>query len=149
MAFPPAVVADADVLFGATTRGLLTQLDCAGLLHLHWSALILDEKSRALVKSKRKPDIASAKAHQALMDRSLPNAPVGYRGVRLGIADHQGGQASAHAVVARKAAWTARTSEGCRVPSFGVCPCGAAGGTENHSVVYGRSRACFRLNFVS
>lgn len=32
MAFPPAVVADADALFGATTRGLLIQLDCAGLL---------------------------------------------------------------------------------------------------------------------
>ena len=29
MALPPAVVADADVLFGATTRGLLIQLDYA------------------------------------------------------------------------------------------------------------------------
>ena len=76
MAFPPVVVADADVLFGATTRGLLIQLDYAGLLHLHWSPLILDEMSRALVKSGRKPDIASAKAHEALMDLSLPNAMV-------------------------------------------------------------------------
>ena len=76
MALPPAVVADADVLFGATTRGLLIQLDYAGLLHLHWSPLILDEMSRALVKSKRKADLASAKAHEALMDRSLPNAMV-------------------------------------------------------------------------
>ena len=32
--------------------------------------------SRALVKSGRKPDIASAKAHEALMDVSLPNAMV-------------------------------------------------------------------------
>ena len=77
MALPPAVVADADVLFGATTRGLLIQLDYAGLLHLHWSPLILDEMSRALVKSKRrKADLASAKAHEALMDRSLPKAMV-------------------------------------------------------------------------
>lgn len=76
MALPPVVVADADVLFGATTRGLLIQLDYAGLLHLHWSPLILDEMSRALVKSGRKPDIASAKVHEALMDLSLPNAMV-------------------------------------------------------------------------
>jgi hypothetical protein len=48
------------------------------LLHLHWSPQILDEMSRALVKSKRKADLASAKAaHEALMDRSLPNAMVG------------------------------------------------------------------------
>ena len=67
MAFPPVVVADADVLFGATTRGLLIQLDYAGLLHLHWSPLILDEMSRALVKSGRKLDFASAKAHEALI----------------------------------------------------------------------------------
>lgn len=76
MALPPAVVADADVLFGAATRGLLIQLDYAGLLHLHWSPLILDEMSRALVKSKRKVGRAAAKAHEALMDRSLPNATV-------------------------------------------------------------------------
>lgn len=76
MALPPVVVADADVLFGATTRGLLIQLDYAGLLHLHWSPLILEETSRALVKSGRKPDTASANAHQALMDLSLPNAMV-------------------------------------------------------------------------
>ena len=76
MALRPVVVADADVLFGATTRGLLIQLDYAGLLHLHWSPLILDEMSRALVASGRKPDMASARAHEALMDLSLPNAMV-------------------------------------------------------------------------
>ncbi|MEO7242077.1 MAG: hypothetical protein ABIW85_04140 [Variovorax sp.] len=41
------------------------------------------------------------------------------------------------------------TSDGCKVPSFGVCPFGAAGGNENHSVAYGSSSACFRSNFVS
>jgi secreted PhoX family phosphatase len=54
-----------------------------------------------------------------------------------------------HSPRARNAAWTTRTSEGCRVPSFGVCPCGAAGSIEKHSVVNGRSRACRRSNFVS
>jgi hypothetical protein len=43
----PAVVADADTLFGATTRGLLIHLDYRGLIRLHWSALILDELRRA------------------------------------------------------------------------------------------------------
>ena len=43
------VVADADALFGATTRGLLIHLDYQGLIRLHWSPLILDEMSRALV----------------------------------------------------------------------------------------------------
>ena len=47
------VVADADTLFGATTRGLLIHLDYQGLIRLHWSALILDEMSRALVRTDR------------------------------------------------------------------------------------------------
>lgn len=74
MAIP--VVADADTLFGATTRGLLIHLDHAGAIRLHWSPLILDEMSRALVQSRRKPDEASAKAHEALMRAALPNAEV-------------------------------------------------------------------------
>ena len=45
-------------------------------MHLHGSPLILDEMSRALVKSGRKPDLASAKAHDAWMDLSLPNPVV-------------------------------------------------------------------------
>ena len=47
------VVADADTLFPATTRGLLIYLDYQGLIRLHWSALILDEVSRALVNTGR------------------------------------------------------------------------------------------------
>ena len=50
------VVADADTLFGATTRGLLIHLDGRGLIRLHWSPLILAEMSRALVDTGRKPD---------------------------------------------------------------------------------------------
>jgi hypothetical protein len=71
-----AVVADADTLFGATTRGLLIHLDYQGVIHLHWSQLILDEMSRALVDSNRKPNLKSARRHETLMRMSLPNAEV-------------------------------------------------------------------------
>ena len=74
MAIP--VVADADTLFGATTRGFLINLDYQGLVHLHWSPLILEELSRALVATGRKPDDAAAQANEALMRRSLPAAEV-------------------------------------------------------------------------
>ena len=70
------VVADADTLFGGTTRGLLIHLDYLGLIRLHWSELILAEMSRALVKHGRKRDTAAAKAHEALMNRSVPHAAI-------------------------------------------------------------------------
>lgn len=74
MAIP--VVADADTLFGASTRGFLIYLDYHGLIHLHWSPLILEEMSRALVATGRKADEAAAQANEALMRRSLPAAEV-------------------------------------------------------------------------
>lgn len=70
------VVADADVLFGATTRGLLIHLDYAGVIRLHWSALILDEMSRALVRARRKQDLATAKTHEQRMRDALPTADI-------------------------------------------------------------------------
>jgi PIN domain len=70
------VVADADVLFGATTRGLLIHLDYRGLIRLHWSPLILDELSRALVDTGRKPDREAATRHEQLMRAALPHADV-------------------------------------------------------------------------
>ena len=70
------VVADADTLFGAATRGLLVHLDYQGLIRLHWSPLILDELSRALVDTKRKATMADAKAHEARLRDALPNATV-------------------------------------------------------------------------
>lgn len=73
------VVADADTLFGATIRGLLIHLDYQGLIRLHWSALILDEMSRALVATGRKADGAAALRHEALMRSSLPQAEVSPR----------------------------------------------------------------------
>jgi PIN domain len=70
------VVVDADTLFGGTTRGLLIHLDHHGLIRLHWSPLILDEMSRALVKTRRKLDRAAAARHEALMRAALPQAEV-------------------------------------------------------------------------
>ncbi len=55
----------------------------------------------------------------------------------------------AYSAAARNAACTARTRDGCSTPSLGVWPWGAAGGTENHSVLYGRSNTCLRSNLVS
>lgn len=70
------VVADADTLFGATTRGLLIHLDYQGLIRLHWSPLILDELRRALVDTGRKPDADSARRHEQLMRDALPQAEI-------------------------------------------------------------------------
>ncbi|WP_233161771.1 MULTISPECIES: hypothetical protein [unclassified Achromobacter] len=55
------VVADADTLFAATTRALLIYLDYEGLIKLHWSPLILDEMSRALMETGRKKTLEDAK----------------------------------------------------------------------------------------
>jgi PIN domain len=68
------VVADANTLFGATTRGLLIHLDYRGLIRLHWSPLILDELSRALVDTGRKPDREAARRHEQLMRAAIPQA---------------------------------------------------------------------------
>jgi PIN domain len=68
------VVADADTLFGATTRGLLIHLDYRRLIGLHWSPLILEELSCALVDTGRKPDREAARQHELLMRVALPHA---------------------------------------------------------------------------
>jgi hypothetical protein len=76
------VVADADTVFGATTRGLLIHLDDQGLIRLHWSPLILDELSRALVDTGRKPDAESARRHEQLPRAALPQAEIPTRQVQ-------------------------------------------------------------------
>jgi hypothetical protein len=68
------VVADANTLFGATTRGLLIHLDYGDLIRLHWSPLILDELARALVDTRRKKTLKEARAHEARMRDALPRA---------------------------------------------------------------------------
>jgi hypothetical protein len=70
------VVADADTLFGGTTRGLLIHLDYLGLIRLHWSPIILDELSRALVDTGRKADMQAARRHEQLLRSALPHAEV-------------------------------------------------------------------------
>jgi hypothetical protein len=70
------VVADADTLFGATTRGPLIHLDYQGRIRLHWRPLILNELSRALVDTGRKPDAESARRHEQLMRAALPQAEI-------------------------------------------------------------------------
>ena len=81
------VVADADTLFGATTRGLLIHLDYQGLIRLHWSPLILAEMSRALVETGRKPDAESARRHEQLMRAALPQAEIPTRQVQAQFAN--------------------------------------------------------------
>ena len=80
------VVADADTLFGATTRGLLIHLDHQGAIRLHWSPLILDEMSRALVDTGRKPDAESARRHEQLMRAALPQAEIPTQQVQAQVA---------------------------------------------------------------
>lgn len=81
-----SVVADADTLFGATTRGLLIHVDYQGLIRLHWSPLILDELRRALVDTGRKPDAESARRHEQLMRAALPQAEIPTRRVQAQVA---------------------------------------------------------------
>jgi PIN domain len=78
------VVADADTLFGATTRGLLIHLDYGGLIRLHWSPLILDELSRALVDTGRKVDAKAARLHEDLMRAALPQAEISTADIQAG-----------------------------------------------------------------
>jgi hypothetical protein len=70
------VVADADTLFGATTRSLLIHLDDGGLIRLHWSPLILEELSRALVDTGREANAKAARQHENLMRAALPHADI-------------------------------------------------------------------------
>lgn len=70
------VVADADSLFGANTRGLLIHLDDRGRIRRHWSPQILDEPSRALVDTGRKPDAEPARRHEQLTRAALPQAEI-------------------------------------------------------------------------
>jgi hypothetical protein len=95
------VVADADTLFGATTRGLLIHLDCQGFIRLHWSPLILDELCRALVDTGRKPDAASARRHEQLMRNALPHAKIPTQQVQAQFASDAFGQGHP-----RRGVWT-------------------------------------------
>ena len=64
------------VVIDADTRGLLIHLDYQGVIRLHWSPLILDEMSRALVDTGRKPDAESARRHEQLTRAAWPQAEI-------------------------------------------------------------------------
>jgi hypothetical protein len=51
-------------------------LDYAGVIRLHWSAVILDELSHALVDAGRKQSLEAAKANEQLLNESVPHADV-------------------------------------------------------------------------
>jgi len=76
------VVADADTLFPAATRGLLIYLDYHDLIRLHWSPLILGELRRALIETGRKKTLADAKTHEERMRDALPNALIAVEDVQ-------------------------------------------------------------------
>ena len=73
---PVVADTDTDTLFGATTRGLLIHLDFQDSIHLDWSPLILDELSRALVDTGRKPNTEAARRSEQLMQSALPQSEI-------------------------------------------------------------------------
>lgn len=68
-------MADADVLYGGTTRALLLYLDHHDVIRLRWSALLIVEASRALVKTGRLTREAASRTVE-LMLRAAPDADV-------------------------------------------------------------------------
>ena len=113
------IVADADTLFPATTRGLLIYLDFGGLIRLHWSPMILDEVARALVDAGRKKTLDDAKAHETRMQDALPHALVATRDVQAQFASG------------------ARSPLGQGRPRRGVCPL-----SDRGQCVWGRPGRC-------
>ncbi len=69
------VVVDADVLYGGTTRALLLYLDHHDVIRVRWSALLIVETSRALVKTARLTREAASRTVD-LMARAAPHADV-------------------------------------------------------------------------
>lgn len=63
------------MLYGGATRGLLAYLDHQGLIRMHWSPLLIDEMSRALVKTGRRT-VDEARLNETLMTQAVPGASV-------------------------------------------------------------------------
>ena len=66
---------DADVLYGGTTRALLLYLDHHDVVRVRWSALLIVETNRALVKTGRLTREAADRTID-LMARAAPRAEV-------------------------------------------------------------------------
>jgi hypothetical protein len=77
-----------------------------------------------------KPFVAQVRAAGGGFKSAAPpcaRLPLRIKGVRFDFLCAAYVCKTAHAALAR------RIKLGCSTPSFGVCPCGAAGGTLNHS----------------
>jgi predicted nucleic acid-binding protein len=73
---PKLVFADTNVLYGSATRDIFIELDVGGLISLRWSASVLDELSRALVRTRPDYTVGKALALIAAMTEALPEALV-------------------------------------------------------------------------
>ena len=96
---------DADVLYGGTTRALLLYLDHYDVIRVRWSALLIVETSRALVKTGRLTREAASRTVE-LMARAAPRADVpvhdvqrAFRRAWLGVRDAKDLHVAACAVV--------------------------------------------------
>lgn len=104
---------DADVLYGGTTRALLLYLDHDDVIRIRWSALLIVETSRALVKTGRLTREAASRTVN-LMTRAAPDAEVpvndvqrAFRRAWPGVRDAKDLHVAACAVVARDQAHAA------------------------------------------
>jgi predicted nucleic acid-binding protein len=70
------VFADANVLYASAPRDILIELALEGVIGLRWSPTVLEELSRALVRSR--PEYTEAKARRLVtaMNAALPDASV-------------------------------------------------------------------------
>ena len=105
----PIVIVDADVLYGGTTRALLLYLDHFGVVRVRWSALLIVETSRALVKTGRLTREAATRTTD-LMARAAPDADIAVHDVQRafrrawpGVRDAKDLHVAACALVARDA----------------------------------------------
>jgi predicted nucleic acid-binding protein len=72
---PFIVVLDANVLFPFSLRDTLLRAAAAGFYQMRWSAQILDEMTRSLVRTGTMP-VEKASRLQAIMEREFPEAAV-------------------------------------------------------------------------
>lgn len=119
---------DADVLYGGTTRALLLYLDHHDVVRVRWSALLIVETSRALVKTGRLTREAAGRTVD-LMTRAAPNADVpvhdvqrAFRRAWPGVRDAKDLHVAACAVAARDQAQAAHAAHAAHAAAGAVDP---------------------------
>jgi predicted nucleic acid-binding protein len=70
----PVVFADANVLYNSALRDILIELALADIIKLHWSSIVLDELSRALVRTRADYDATKALRLITAMTEAVPAA---------------------------------------------------------------------------